>query len=374
MSDSSSAGTSGAMPQLPPHTEWYQHSRAVWPIALAIVFEAFAIVAVALRIWSLRLSRKQRLADHDWAILVALVFSTGLVVLLILATVMGGLGQHAALLSDPAVQLVHFGKIYVANSPVWGVAISSVKISILLLYVKLFAINHTFRIICWIIIAIQCAWFVGVTLSGLLYCKPLAFAWDPTIPGGKCGNATQAYLSAHIINLVLDIAVALAPIPVLAKLQLKKAKKIEITGIFALGIIICAITIARIILIKDLVPMDTTYTSSHIFFFTILEPLLGIILACLPVLRPAMTQITSVFTGTKKSLLNNTDYTTDSKPRTIGSTGKYSNIARGVDRSDSLTRPINDAGSFNMDALEQPNKANEGNAIHVTSTWDVERR
>ena len=90
--------------------------------------------------------------------------------------------------------------------------------------------------ICWIIIGIQFAWFIGVTLSGLLYCRPLAFAWNPTIPGGKCGNATQAYLSAHIINLMLDIAVALAPIPVLAKLQLKKAKKIEITGIFALGI------------------------------------------------------------------------------------------------------------------------------------------
>jgi hypothetical protein len=65
----------------------------------------------------------------------------------------------------------------------------------------------------------------------------LEFAWDKTIPGGKCGNALTAYLSAHIINLLLDIAVAVAPIPVLFKIQLKKAKKIEITGIFALGIV-----------------------------------------------------------------------------------------------------------------------------------------
>lgn len=42
---------------------------------------------------------------------VSKLFSTGLVALLILATVMGGLGQHATLLSDPAVQLVHFGKV-----------------------------------------------------------------------------------------------------------------------------------------------------------------------------------------------------------------------------------------------------------------------
>lgn len=127
-------------------------------------------------------------------------------------------------------------------------------------------------------------------------------------------------------------------------------------------------------MIKDLVPLDTTYTTSHIFFFTILEPLLGIILACLPVLRPAMTQITSVFTGTRKSLLNNSDYTSDTKPRMIGSTGKYAHITGGIDRLDSLARPINDTGSFNMDDLEQPNKVQEGKTINVTSTWDVERR
>jgi hypothetical protein len=44
-------------------------------------------------------------------LIVSKLFSTGLVVLLILATIMGGLGQHAMLLSDPTVQLVHFGKV-----------------------------------------------------------------------------------------------------------------------------------------------------------------------------------------------------------------------------------------------------------------------
>lgn len=121
-------------------------------------------------------------------------------------------------------------------------------------------------------------------------------------------------------------------------------------------------------------PLDTTYTSSHIFFFTILEPLLGIILACLPVLRPAVNQIASVFTGTRKSLLNNSDYTSDTEPRTIGRIGKYAHITGGIDRSDSLTGPDKYFGSLNMDALEQPNKVQKGKTIHVTSTWDVERR
>lgn len=87
-----------------------------------------------------------------------------------------------------------------------------------------------------------------------------------------------------------------------------------------------------------------------------------------------MTQITSVFTGTRKSSLSNSDYMGSTRPRTVGNTGKYSNITRGIDRSDSLTRPITDAASFNMDPLQQPNKLHEGKVIHVTSTWDVESR
>jgi hypothetical protein len=75
MADSSSAGAGTAIVSPTPHTQWYEHSRAVWPLCLAIIFEAFAVTAVALRIWSLRISRKQKLADHDWAILVALVSS-----------------------------------------------------------------------------------------------------------------------------------------------------------------------------------------------------------------------------------------------------------------------------------------------------------
>lgn len=63
----------GTATTIPPQSEWYEHSRALWPIILAVFLEILAISAVALRIWSLRLSRKQRLAGHDWAISAGLV-------------------------------------------------------------------------------------------------------------------------------------------------------------------------------------------------------------------------------------------------------------------------------------------------------------
>lgn len=121
-------------------------------------------------------------------------------------------------------------------------------------------------------------------------------------------------------------------------------------------------------MIKDLVQTDITYSSSTLFFFTILEPLLGIVLACLPVLRPAMTQIGSVFTGTRKSLIAESGYGSGGKSHanTIGSNGKYSNI----DRSDSLTRPINTSDDYAMDAIEQ-GKGQDQSQIRVTTTYNV---
>lgn len=81
----------------------------------------------------------------------------------------------------------------------------------------------------------QTLWCVAVILESLLLCQPLAINWDPTVPG-HCGNTTAAYLAAHCVNLVLDIAVAIAPIPVLWQLQMKLEKKIGISLMFALGL------------------------------------------------------------------------------------------------------------------------------------------
>ncbi|PYI04015.1 hypothetical protein BO78DRAFT_348674, partial [Aspergillus sclerotiicarbonarius CBS 121057] len=264
-------------------SSWTAHPRAVAPVAVSLTLEGLAILAVALRFYSHRLKR-QGTAAHDLAILVALIFSSGLVACLIAATVIGGLGQHTADLPNPAVQLVQFAKIYLALSPIWGCAISAVKISILLLYISIFR-SKVFIRCCYGLILLQSLWCVAVILGSLLLCRPLKMNWDATAEG-HCGSTTAIYLALHIVNLLFDVSVGLAPIPVLWQLQLKLWRKIELSCMFALGIAICIITILRINMINDLVSTDLTYSSSTLFLFMILETLLGAILACLPMLRP----------------------------------------------------------------------------------------
>ena len=60
-----------------------------------------------------------------------------------------------------------------------------------------------------------------------------------------------------------------------------------------MGHSVCVITLIRLILSVRLQFNDITYNFARISLFTVLEPLLGIIIACLPLFRPAIKKATS---------------------------------------------------------------------------------
>ncbi|KAI9035173.1 cytochrome P450 [Aspergillus affinis] len=346
-------------------SSWTDHPRAVWPVVLAIVFQVLAIVAVGLRFYAHSLKR-QKVADHDLMIVVALVFSSGLVALLIIATVIGGLGQHTFELSNPLVQGVHFAKVYVANSPVWACAISAVKVSILQLYLSIFR-SKPFRYLCLSLITIQTMWCVMVILVSLLLCQPLKLNWDPTAEG-HCGSTSASYLCVHIINLLLDVAVGVAPAPELWKLQMKRRRKIELSTLFALGIVICVITIFRITLINELVATDLTYSTTILFFFTILEPLLGIVLASLPMMRPVLQRVTGQSTVSSGSHGLNSSYASSGLKK-----GRSRRATIRLHSSVDSTAAINESENYDMKGFSQTRASPvwpQESAIRVTNTFD----
>jgi len=74
-----------------------------------------------------------------------------------------------------------------------------------------------------------------VFLEAFLLCRPFAYTWDKTIDG-KCADTTKAFLSAGIINLLIDVVVIILPMPMLWKLQIPLGKKLAITAMFSMGI------------------------------------------------------------------------------------------------------------------------------------------
>jgi hypothetical protein len=127
------------------------------------------------------------------------------------------------------------GQIQVAMQPIWATAMTFTRLSILNLYMHIFSLHARFRKICWVMVALVFLWFPSDLIAAFLVCRPIAFNWDQTIPGGHCADPAAPYIAIHTSNLVIDVIIAFLPAPVLWNLQMRTNKKIAIIAMFSVG-------------------------------------------------------------------------------------------------------------------------------------------
>jgi hypothetical protein len=161
----------------------------------------------------------------------------------------------------------------------------TIKVSILHLYISIFGLTSPkFRKAVWVVMGLCVLSTVVFVIQILVLCRPLAFFWDKSITNGKCGSLPLTYLIPGIIITVEDVAVFALPMQLLWKLKLKTSKKMGAIFIFGIGLVICLMSGVRL---KYVIELDTEDFTSSIWMFAILgtmEPMLGIISACLPVI------------------------------------------------------------------------------------------
>lgn len=120
----------------------------------------------------------------------------------------------------------------------------------------------------------------------LAICQPISLQWNPTNPDGHCGDIKKQEISSCAVNIVLDLAIVILPMPALISLQIPLSKKLGLAGLLSLGITICVINITRLVLITTTGNEDFTYTSSDVGLLTGMEVWIGYITASLPTLGP----------------------------------------------------------------------------------------
>ena len=166
--------------------------------------------------------------------------------------------------------------------------ISTVKISILLLFLRIFpsTVSTWFRWACFAWIGISVAYWVSMTLAIVFACQPMHYhwhRWNPSKYEGSCVNTNTAMFSGAAINIAMDIGILALPLPKLWKLELGKWKKIGVFATFSVGSfsIICSI-----IRLKYLVNWDKTrnptYDYNIVALWSSIEGTSAIICACMP--------------------------------------------------------------------------------------------
>ncbi|KAL8702705.1 MAG: hypothetical protein Q9201_004126 [Fulgogasparrea decipioides] len=254
----------------------------------SIVSVVTATVAVGLRLFARRISAAPYWWD-DYTILVALAVQWGMGISRWIPLTQYYYGHHTVYVG--AHRLAEFRKAFVGIQTLYFLNATLTKVSILLLFYRIFGVVKKFRLALWISAFFVVAWWIATTILGFLGCTPFAYNWNKKIPG-TCVDLVAFFRWNGISNLLLDFLILLLPLPMVWRLSIAARQKLELSGMFLLGLFVCITGIMRVLAYKPTQLADSTYSGVGSMTWSIVEQGIGIVCACLPTLRPLMGSVT----------------------------------------------------------------------------------
>lgn len=125
------------------------------------------------------------------------------------------------------------------------IAIFFARLSILLLYIRIFFPIGTPRSTFWwviqVVIYLNLLYTISLILVTTLQCVPYHLPW-----GASCVNQWLILIMASVINIISDVAVLVIPIASILKLQTTRRKKWAIWALFAFGALAPLVSVARL--------------------------------------------------------------------------------------------------------------------------------
>jgi len=182
-------------------------------------------------------------------------------------------------------------KYLFAQNIVWVTANTLIRTSILLLFVDIFPVA-TFITFCHGFLALNVVFCLEVIMFRFFVCLPLHYNWDPLSAVNKdCrSRVTHAAFVNGVINILLDSSMVIMPMPVLWSLRMDVKRKLALSIVFGVGVLICVLSVLRVAFIQATQKKATSFTSVAYGSLAILEPLLGIVNACMPFLKPILVR------------------------------------------------------------------------------------
>ncbi|KAF7905650.1 uncharacterized protein EAF01_006171 [Botrytis porri] len=266
---------------------------AAYDIVSCVVL-GIAAAAVCLRFYVRTMRGANSLAIDDWFVVLGLICTCALVATTLIA---GAYGSGTHVWSTTLPRLMVLLKVVFAEPWVYAASVTSTKISILLLYRRLFytgegdmlVFNRIFTIMYWVATSFTCAYPIIMWIVMAAACRPLNFFWMQYAGAkeGKCINTLMFFLIFGIVNMVNDVIILIVPIPRILRLHMNKRKKFSVAGIMLLGSFVCVASIVRIYYLTLLTTaVDISFILGPAFGWSSLEPSVAIIGACLPTYAP----------------------------------------------------------------------------------------
>lgn len=257
-------------------------------VHLTIVLGVIDTLAVILR-FSVRKINGIKIGADDWMILASLVPAYCMIISTNLCISKGGAGKHEA--DTTASEMTLLFKYIIPAMITYGLTITAVKISILLLYRRIFDTFVFKRAI--LVVGFLCiTWLCGNIFTVFFLCSPMSAAWDPKLMfSDHCGDFQEFLMGISVSNLLLDVIILCMPLPMVWGVMLSTRKKLEVSGVFLLGSFTCIASLIRILSIVKIKEDDFSYTFLSEYLWSHVEPATAIWCACLMTYRPLFANI-----------------------------------------------------------------------------------
>ncbi|VBB81259.1 Putative protein of unknown function [Podospora comata] len=249
------------------------------------VLAVITLVIIGLRLFA-RFLTGAGLWWDDYLILFAVPQGMAMVVIQGLWAPMG-VGYPMA---ETAPNIEHILKMLVSYELIYATSISTIKLSVLIFYLRVF-VNKTMRMATKGVIIFVCLWSVGNILQVFLICRPFAAIYTVALmPTAQCGDQVGSFIAIGAFNIITDVLILTLPIPTVWTLKTSKGKKIALTAVFLVGLLVSVVAMIRIVTLTQLDLVNLTESMVWADFWSATEPNLGIFCVSLPMLGTLWTR------------------------------------------------------------------------------------
>lgn len=212
------------------------------------------------------------------------VFTTAFVALCIFVAAYG-MGRHTivTVLEHPE-RVVPFSKATLAAGVLYNPALVCTKVSILLLYHRLFP-GKRLQWACVVVGAFTVAYSVTAVMTNIFQCVPVESNWDTTVPR-HCVSLGSELVAVSSLNVVTDAAILCLPMPIIWRLKTSFRRKLQLSSMFLLGIFVVVVSIIRVTYVSGVSFSDGFWVNTFPSMWSVVESCVAIVAACLPCLRP----------------------------------------------------------------------------------------
>ncbi|KAG8161324.1 hypothetical protein KVR01_009588 [Diaporthe batatas] len=292
-------------------------NESSYSIAATTTSLILATAFVAVRFWA-RNVRGAACGADDWVLLSALLmvyvvggFNYG--------EVSHGLGRMAV--HVPLHQQAQLSKTLFAMEFAYVTTIVLIKLSILLMYIRIFPRERKLRITAYIVAAVVVAWGIALYFVFLFQCSPVRKAWTPSVEG-HCIEYNWIQIGNAVPNIITDVVILCMPIPLVLKLHITVYQKFALCLTFSLGAFVLGASIYRFTVLFHYDPKNPTCKPSNTALeqacwmsvsnsckgtllkpctWCVIEVSSGVISACLPTFGPLLFRAVHAITERNKS-------------------------------------------------------------------------